>query len=114
MGKDDRMEALLVEWGQWATVGDGSGFSTMSVLHPDWSPPSPGLTPTMKTSHPSRARATHRAIATLSQRLGNTLVMHYCMRLPLAEQALRLDCSVSTVVARVAYAHGLLRGILFG
>lgn len=116
MGKDDRIEALLIEWAQWVKVGDGSGFSTMSVLHPDWSPPSPGITPTMKTAKHSRAQATHRAIAQLSQRIGNTLVVHYVQRpaLSIAQQAERLDCADSTVLARVTFAHRELRRILFG
>lgn len=109
MAKDDRIEALLVEWAQWLLVGDGSGYATMSVLHVDWSPPSPGVTPTLKTNSSGNGARTHRAIGQLSQRLSNTLVVHYCLRLPLAEQAERLECSISTVVARVAYAHTLLR-----
>lgn len=105
MGKDDRIEALLIEWAQWLTVGDGSGYATMSVLHVDWQPPSPGITPTMKTATPSRARRLHRQIGLMSQRMSNTLVVHYCLRLPIAEQAARLDCSVSAVHARVTLAH---------
>lgn len=114
MGKDDRIEALLIEWAQWLTVGDGSGYATMSVLHVDWTPPSPGTTPTMKTGKASRSAAVHRAIGRMSQRLANTLVVHYCLRLPLAEQALRLDCGEGTVVARLVYAHRLLRRDLLG
>ncbi|WP_320426482.1 hypothetical protein [Roseateles agri] len=112
MGKDERIERLLIEWAQWLQVGDGSGFSTMSVLHPDWSPPSPGLTPTMKTGVHSSARRTHRAVSALSVRMGNTLVVHYCLRLSLADQAERLQCSASTVTQRVARAHLLLRPAL--
>lgn len=114
MGRDERIEALLVDWAQWLTVGDGSGYATMSVLHVDWSPPSPGITPTMKTSSSGHAARTHRAIGQLSQRLANTLVVHYCLRLPLAEQAERLGCGGSTVLARVAFAHRELRRSLFG
>ena len=116
MGKDDRIERLLIEWAQWVKVGDGSGFSTMSVLHEDWTPPTPGLTPTMKTSGHSNAHRTHRAIAQLSQRIANTLVVHYVQRpaLSIAQQAERLECADSTVLARVTFAHRELRRILFG
>jgi DNA-directed RNA polymerase specialized sigma24 family protein len=109
MAKDDRVEALLIEWAQWLTVGDGSGYASMSVLHVDWQPPSPGQTPTMKTSHPSRARRLHQRIGLMSQRLSNTLVIHYCLRLPIDKQALRLECSVSTVHARIDICHRALR-----
>lgn len=109
MGKDDRIEALLIEWAQWLLVGDGSGFSAMSVLHEDWMPPSPGVTPTLKTSHPSRVRRLHRLIKLLSRREADTLVVHYCMRLDVEEQALRLECAVSTVHARIESIHKRLR-----
>jgi DNA-directed RNA polymerase specialized sigma24 family protein len=105
------VEARLQRWAQGVTVGDGSGYPAMSVLHPNWSPPSPGTTPTMKTAPASDVRHTHRAIGRLSARLRDTLVVHYCLKLPMAEQALRLECSEATVYERVARAHGLLAGI---
>lgn len=114
MGKDDRIERLLVEWAQWLNVGDGSGFATMSVLHVDWTPPGSGITPTMKVSKASQAQAVHRAVKGLSQRLQDTLVVHYVQRLPLAEQAKRLECGEGTVVQRVVIAHRRLRAALFG
>lgn len=109
MGKDDRIELMLIEWAQWLQIGDGSGYSTMSVLHPDWSPPSPGITPTMKTVRNSSVIKVHAAVCALSMRMANTLVVHYCKRMSLAEQAAELGCSVSTVTARVARAHLELR-----
>lgn len=114
MGKDERIEQLLIEWAQWLKVGDGSGYATMSPLHIDWSPPSPGQTPTMKTSRSGGALKTHRAIGQLSQRLQNTLVVHYVLRLPLAQQGERLSCGQSTVVERIGIAHRLLRAALLG
>lgn len=112
MARDDDMHARLLAWAQYVTVGDGSGYPVMSVLHEDWSPPSPGTTPTMKVSAPSSARQTHRAIARLSLRLANTLVVHYVLRLPIAVQAERLGCAEATVYARVEAAQRLLRGLL--
>lgn len=110
MARDAAIEARLQRWAQWLNVGDGSGFPVLSVLHPEWQPPSPGITPTMKVGSASDVRATHRAIARLSLRLANTLVVHYCMKLPLPEQARRLDCAESTVLARVDMAHSRLAG----
>lgn len=112
MGKDDRIEQMLVEWAQWLKVGDGSGYSTISVLHVDWMPPSPGITPTLKTSHPSRVRRLHRLIGLLSRREADTLVVHYCMRLAVEDQAVRLECAVSTVHARIESIHKRLRAWL--
>ncbi len=109
MARDPLIEARLERWATYCTVGDGSGFPVMSPVHPDWTPPTPGLTPTMKVSSVSDVRETHRAIGRLSQRLANTLTVHYCLRLPLAEQAERLECGESTVIARIDQAHRLLR-----
>jgi len=112
MAKDDRIEQLLIEWAMWLQVGDGSGYATMSVLHEDWTPPTSGQAPSMKVCLPNRARGLHRLIAKLSVRLGNTLIVHYCLRLPMDEQAARLECSVSTVHARVEFAHRQLKRLL--
>jgi DNA-directed RNA polymerase specialized sigma24 family protein len=114
VARDEHMHALLLAWAQYVTVGDGSGYPVLSVLHQDWSPPTPGMTPTMKVSAPSSARETHRAIARLSQRLSNTLVVHYVLKPALAEQALRLECAEATVYLRVEAAQQQLRSILLG
>lgn len=112
MGRDARIEARLERWAQWVTVGDGSGYPTTNTLHKNWSPPGGGVRSDMKVARPGDARETHEAIRQLSVRLANTLVVHYCMRLPLAEQAARLDCAVSTVESRVVEAHGQLLALL--
>lgn len=112
MARDDQMHQRLLEWAQWRKCGDGSGYPTMSVLHEDWSPPSPGITPTMKSCGPSSARMTHRAMACWSARLRNTVAIHYLTNLPLAEQAQRLDCAERTVYERVEQAQALLRAWL--
>jgi DNA-directed RNA polymerase specialized sigma24 family protein len=105
MARDAQIEARLLRWAAWLTVGDGSGFPVMSVIHPEWQPPSPGVTPTLKVGASTDVRQTHRAIAKLSLRLRNTLIVHYVHRSPLADQAALLGCEVSTVIARVASAH---------
>jgi len=113
MPRDTHIEQRLVVWASWLTTGDGSGYPTMSVLHPEWSPPSPGITPTLKVAAPSTARETHRAIEQLSMRLRNTLLVHYALKLPIADQAERLQCGERTVHGRVEEAHRQLRGLLF-
>ena len=105
MARDPHIETRLIIWAQWLTTGDGSGYPTMSVLHPEWSPPSPGVLPTLMVAAPSTARQTHRAVRALSMRLANTLFVHYCMKLPISEQAVRLECAERTVHGRIEEAH---------
>lgn len=112
MARDAGIEQLLRVWAQWLMVGDGSGYPSMSTLHPDWSPPSPGITPTMKVGSPNSARETHRMVGMLSDRLQTTLLLHYCTNLPVAEQAVRLGCQPDTVHKRLQVAHKLLIGVL--
>lgn len=109
MARDEAMHQRLLAWAAWVTVGDGSGFPTMSVLHQNWSPPAPGTTPSMKVSAPSSAKQTHRIVATWSLRQRNTVVLYYCTQLPVAEQAARLECAERTVHARISAAHRALR-----
>lgn len=112
MARDPRMEERLLRWAAAVTVGDGSGYPVMSVLHSEWQPPSPGVTPTLKVSPHNDARETHRAIGRLSLRLSNTLVVHYVLKLTVADQAERLQCAECTVHQRVEVAHRLLAGLL--
>lgn len=113
MARDAAIEARLQRWAQAVTVGDGSGYPSVSVLHKDWLPPSPGVTPTLKVSAASSdVRETHRAIGRLSQRLANTLVVHYCLKGPIDEQAARLGCVRQTVYERVESAHKQLAALL--
>lgn len=112
MALDPLMEARLQRWAQYVTVGDGSGYAAINTLHEDWSPPTPGMTPTLKASPASDVRQTHRAIEQLSLRLRNTVAVHYCLRLPIAQQAERLDCGRSTVYLRVFEAQRQLRELL--
>ena len=112
MARNPDIEARLQRWAVAVTVGDGSGYPVMSVLHHEWQPPSLGITPTMKTSGHSDARETHAALRQLSQRLQNTVAVHYCMKLPVENQAQRLGCAVATVHGRIEVVHKLLRDIL--
>ncbi|PTT89010.1 hypothetical protein DBR42_08665 [Pelomonas sp. HMWF004] len=117
MAKIKAVDDALRRWAAAvAGEGDGSGYPTMSVLHEDWSPPSPGQTPTMKTV--SRGRdvdLVHAAVAALSMRARNTVVVHYCCGpLSLAEQAERLGCQVRTLELRVEAIHRDLAASLLG
>ncbi len=108
MARVELIEARLRTWAQWVKTGDGSGYPTKCTLHPEWSPPAPGTTPTMKTGAPSDARQTHRAIDTLSLRLKNTVVLHYVHNLQAAEIAVQLQCEPGTIYPRIYRAHRLL------
>lgn len=112
MARDMDIEARLQRWAQWITVGDGSGYARVNTLHPNWSPPTKGVRPGMKVGHGSDAPQTHRAVKRLSQRLQDTLVVHYCKRLTLAEQAAALGCTESAIGPRVQRAHRELLAML--
>jgi DNA-directed RNA polymerase specialized sigma24 family protein len=108
------MHQRLQAWAQWRMVGDGSGYPVMSVLHPNWSPPAPGTTPTMKTSRaPLEVRETDRVVARMSERMQKTLLLVYGLpALTQAERARRLGVAERTVVERVEAAQGVLRRAL--
>ena len=108
MARDADIERRLRLWAEWLKVGDGSGYPTKCTLHSEWSPPSAGITPSMKVGAPSTARQTGRAIATLSERLQATLAVHYLYNWSMAEQAERLGCQVATLDQRIRTAHRLL------
>lgn len=112
MARIEAIETRLKVWAQWVKTGDGSGYPTKCTLHPTWSPPKPGTLPTIKVSTPTTARQTHRAIAVLSERLRNTLVLHYVYNLSVIDQAARLRCHRDTVGKRIEVAHGLLKRLL--
>lgn len=104
------IEARLQRWGQAVTVGDGSGYPSMSVIHPNWSPPTKGRTPMMKTSSRSGdVHATHRAIGQLSLKQRDAVCLHYAVRLSTALHAERAGCDERTVRKRLEAArHALL------
>ena len=95
----------LQRWAQGVTVGDGSGYASVCTIHPNWSPPQPGMTPTMKVSAASDVGQTHAAVQKLAPALRATLLVHYILRPSVDEQAALLDCQPRTVHERVERAH---------
>lgn len=119
MARIEWVDRRLREWAAWLAGTDGAGYASMSPLHPDWTPPAPGQTPTMKVARHSDGRATHAAIrhavhiGTLSVRQVDTLVVHYCTPgLSVADQAARLGCQPETLDQRVRVIHRRLAGVL--
>jgi DNA-directed RNA polymerase specialized sigma24 family protein len=109
MARDAAVEARLLRWAEWVTVGDGSGYATVSVLHEQWSPPTPGRRPSIKVSPGSaQVRDTHQAIGRLTARQRDTVVVHYVKRGGIAHQAAVLGCSEATLHARIATIHRCL------
>ena len=105
--QQDVMETRLREWAAWLTSGgSGDGYASMSVIHPNWSPPTPGTTPTLKVAQRGcqRERALHAQVLQLSRRLQATLLVHYCKRLSVADQAAMLECAEATVHQRIREA----------
>ena len=106
MAKIERIERRLIEWAQAVTVGDGSGYPTKSVLHPSWSPPSGGILPALKSSVGRSVGHTHRMLAkALTAKQLCAVVVHYCLKGSIAEQAERLGCAERTVHLRIDAAH---------
>jgi DNA-directed RNA polymerase specialized sigma24 family protein len=104
----DRGEALLMEWAAWLRgSGERAGYSSMSPLHVDWSPPSPGTTPTLRTVRgtASSGPAVHRAVLAMSVRAQQTLLLHYVLRRTDEAAAAELGCGASTVRARLVAAR---------
>lgn len=105
MARIDWVEARLQRWAEACTVGDGSGYATMSVLHPNWSPPSGGQAPSLKVARATDALETARAVDQLSLKLHQAVIVHYCKRGPIWQQCDELDCSERTLHDRIAAAH---------
>jgi DNA-directed RNA polymerase specialized sigma24 family protein len=112
MARLDWVEARLQRWAEACTVGDGSGYATLSVLHPNWSPPGGGQSPTMKVARASDVVDTMRAVDQLSLKLHQAVVVHYCKRGSIERQCDELDCSKTTLFARIEAAHVSLAALL--
>lgn len=103
----DVVEQRLLAWAAWRTAGcNGDGFPTKSVLHPSWSPPSPGVVPAMRASSggSAREREVDGVVSELSVKLRDALYVVYVKRMPADDQARALGCQHATVRARVLEA----------
>jgi DNA-directed RNA polymerase specialized sigma24 family protein len=112
MARIPEIEQRLLRWAEYLKCGDGSGYPVKSVLHEDWSPPSPGITPTMRVAPGNDARQTMRMVKLLSERLQSTLLVHYVKRMSAADAAVELGCEPGTVGARIEAAHRELLHLL--
>jgi DNA-directed RNA polymerase specialized sigma24 family protein len=111
MARIEEIDTMLWQWAERLKAGDGSGYPTMCTIHPDWSPPSPGVTPTLKVSK-GRQGEVDRLVAQLPDSLRATVVAHYFLRMADADAASVLGCAVPTVGQRIVRAHQLLAGML--
>ena len=85
MARDSTIEARLWRWAEAVKGGaDVHGYPVKCTLHPDWSPPSPGMTPTLKVAPASDVRQTHALVLQLSERMQATLSAHYVYRMSMA------------------------------
>lgn len=103
----DLMERRLLAWGAWHNAGGcADGYPSKNVLHPSWSPPGGGTTPTRHA--PMRGDVAECVldgkIRQLSVRLQDALFVVYVRRLTVEAQAQMLQCQPSTVRMRVSEA----------
>jgi DNA-directed RNA polymerase specialized sigma24 family protein len=106
MARDETIEARLWRWAEAVKGGkDVHGYPVKCTLHPDWSPPSPGMTPTLKVAPASDVRQTHALVLQLSERMQATLSAHYIYRMSMAQAGEMLGCRPDTVKDRVEAAH---------
>lgn len=106
----ESVDRRLVEWAAWFNAGGvkvGGGWPVKNILHPSWLPPSGGAVPVLPSGRraDTREREVHQAIGRLSDKLIAAVVVHYCKRWPLAQQAVELGCTEVAVGARVVRAH---------
>lgn len=104
----DMVERRLLEWAAWKTRGGSAdGYPRKSVLHPSWSPPTPGSTPTMATSSTgseARERQVDSCVQELRPKLRDAVVVRYLMRASIEEQVKRAGCTADGVRKRIQIA----------
>ncbi len=116
MARIDYIEGRLWRWAEAVKSGGRSiaGYPVVNVLHASWSPPAPGMAPTLRVVPRSDAPQTHRAVCRLSEKAQATLAAHYIKRLPNAAAAELLQCTPGTVAARIVAAQRELAHLLDG
>ena len=109
----DEIEARLLRWAELVKGGgDGSGYPVKCTLHEDWSPPSPGMTPSMKVVPSSDAMGTHRCIANMTAKHRAALVARYVLRMTYREAGEQMQCQEETARARTDAARRELARML--
>jgi DNA-directed RNA polymerase specialized sigma24 family protein len=113
----EAVERRLVEWAAWFNAGGSScdgGWPVKNILHPSWLPPSGGASRSLPAGRraDTREREIHRAIGLLSDRSIAAVVVHYCKRWTLVEQANALGCSTAALTGRIARVHERLAVVL--
>ena len=99
---DDR----LLRWAEWKQLGNTAGYPVKSILHPTWSPPSPGMLPTLRVGATSDAQQTHQALEKIqSVNLINAICARYLRRGTLEERAELAGCKPDTFAKRIDRAH---------
>lgn len=103
------VEARLQRWATAVSVGDGSGYPSMSVIHPNWMPPTKGSKPMLKSVRGGHdVQATHRSIGQLSLKQRDAVCLHYVYRLSTGLHAERAGCAERTVRERLDAARRAL------
>lgn len=109
MARIEEVDRRLWLWAEALKVGDGNGYPAKNTLHEDWSPPGPGITPTMKVcAVGADVRTMTAAVRELSQTVQATLVAHYLLRMAVVDIAAMMECKPDTVHARIEAAHRAL------
>lgn len=107
--QDDDVEARLHRWAAAVSVGDGAGYPSVSVIHPNWMPPTKGSRPAMVAARRGHdVQATHRSISTLSVKQRDAICLCYIYRLSTARHAERAGCAERTVRDRLDAARRAL------
>lgn len=119
--RNEAVERRLQAWAAWFNAGGAAsangGWPVKNILHPSWLPPTGGGAPAVPCAGRGdhQERETHQALGLLTDKLLAAVVVHYCKRWPLAQQARELACSETTVAMRVERAHrALLRHLADG
>ena len=111
MARIEEIDRLLWLWAEQLKVGDGSGYPTKSTLHEDWSPPSPGVTPTMKVAGRGLT-GIGKHVDQLPDSVKATVVAKYLLRMSDRDAAAVLACAEATVGQRIVRAHQMLAGMM--
>ena len=107
----DMVERRLLRWAAWRKGGrSADGYPTKNVLHPSWTPPSAGQTPTMTVTcnNDDAERHIDHCIRQLRPKLFDAVVSRYLLRETIEQQVERAGCTAEGVRKRIQTAKALL------